>query len=552
MADLGRGGVETPREGGRSFVISEAWPLAIVVTVASVLIRLYVAAFTPLFPDETYYWEFSRRLASGYFDHPPVIAWLVRLGTTIFGDTAFGVRFGAVLAGGGAALFTAAAAKRLRGPRGALIAAAVFALMPLSTGLTLATPDAPLLCFVAATLYALVRVLENPAHSGESFAWWCAAGAALGFAVASKYTAALVGFTVFVGMLAIPQLRARLREPGPYVGTMVALAIFAPVIAWNATHEWASFAFQLNHGLAPVGGSAIKREIDLLGGQATLVSPILFVLIGVAALKALGSSATTHAQRRWPVTGRLFAVVAILVFSFFIYSATKRRVEANWPALAYIPGILVFATHASSRRWGRWSRVALTVAGFITGATYVNSMVPLLPVPARADPIARSAGWDELADVVELELQRRSSPGRKVWVATNRYQDASELAFHLPRNPTTFSLNFHGRPNSYDYWPGFAALASRGDALVLVVDQMGDADPSHPVVEQLRAHFETVRRGEPFVVSRHGAVLRQFQIWSLDGWRGTWPQALVGSGHEAESRDTARFRGHRPLAPTRR
>ena len=530
MADLGRGGVESPQEGGRGLLVSEAWPLAIVVTIGATLVRLFVAASTPLFPDETYYWEFSRRLAGGYFDHPPVIAWLVRMGTLLFGDTSLGVRFGAVLAGGGAALMTAAAAGRVRGPRGGLIAAAVFALMPLSTGLTLATPDAPLLCFAAATLYALVRVLESRAGTRVSLAWWCVAGVALGLAVASKYTAALVGVAVFAGMLALPQLRPRLREPGPYVATAIALIIFAPVIVWNARHDWASFAFQLAHGLAPAGGPVVRRELELLGGQAALVSPILFVLVFVASFKALGASAAVHAQRRSPAAGRLLAVVTLLVFGFFVYSATKRRVEANWPALAYVAGVVVFATHASSRRWSRWSRIGLTVAGFITGVTYVNTFVPLLPVPASADPIARSAGWSELAESVQREIGRHALPGRGMWVAADRYQEASELAFHLPGRPVTFALNLTSRPNSYDYWPGFAERARVGDALVLVVDQLGDDHATHPTVALLRAHFASVHRAEPFVVSYNEEVLRRFQILFLDGWRGTWPQAVVGSG----------------------
>lgn len=528
MADLGAGGVESTPQGERGGVDLDAWRLAIVITIVGTLVRLVVAALTPLFPDETYYWEFSRRLAAGYFDHPPVIAWLVRFGTGIFGETSLGVRFGAVIAGGIAAMFTAASARRLRGPRGGLIAAAVFALMPLSTGLTLATPDAPLLCFVAATIYALVRVLEAPSDSRRSLQWWCIAGLALGLAVASKYTAALVAMAVFIGMMAISELRARLREPGPYVATIIALIVFSPVILWNAAHDWASFAFQLSHGLAPVGGSVAKRELELFGGQVGLVSPILFALLFIAAFRALGSSPAVHARRLSPATGRLLAIVSLLVFAFFVYSATKRRVEANWPALAYIAATVVFATHMSSRAWGRWSRVALTLAGFMSGVTYLNTFVPLVPVPARADPVARSAGWDELTDIVQLELQRRASPGRRLWVATDRYQEASELAFHLPGKPRTFALNLTSRPNSYDYWPGFAGTAARGDGLVLVVDQT--ASPLHPTVEMLRPHFRTVRRGEPFVASRNGEVLRQFQIWSLDGWRGTWPRPVVGSG----------------------
>lgn len=529
MADLGARGVEPSQKGARGVLISDAWRLAIIVTIAATFARMVVAATAPLFPDETYYWEYSRRLAGGYFDHPPAIAWLVRLGTLLFGDSSLGVRFGAVIAGGAAALFTAAAAHRLRGPRGALIAAAVFALMPLSTGLTLATPDAPLLCFAGASVYALVRVLEQPPHTRAALRWWSAAGVALGCAVASKYTGALLGLTVFAGMLAIPELRARLREPGPYVATAIALLVFAPVIVWNATHDWASFAFQLNHGLAPAGGSAIKRELELLGGQAALVSPVLFVLLCVAAFRALRASQAAHAQRRSPVTGRLLAVVSVLIFLFFVYSATKRRVEANWPALAYVTAIVVFATHAGSAKWGRWSRIGITVAGFVTGATYVNTFTPVLPVPAAADPVARSAGWDEYAALVQLEVERRVSPSRRVWIGTDRYQEASELAFHLPGKPTTFALNLTSRRNAYDYWPGFAQRAQRGDALVLVLDQVSDAHAEHPTVGILKQHFALTRRGEAFAVTRNGEPLRQVQIWILDGWRGTWPRAVVGS-----------------------
>src|SRR5829696_9222630 len=106
VADLGDGGVESPPQGERGVLIGDAWRLAIVITIAGTLTRLVVAALTPLFPDETYYWEFSRRLAGGYFDHPPAIAWLVHVGTAIFGDTPLGVRFGPVVAGGCAAFFT--------------------------------------------------------------------------------------------------------------------------------------------------------------------------------------------------------------------------------------------------------------------------------------------------------------------------------------------------------------------------------------------------------------------------------------------------------------
>jgi len=64
--------------------------IAIALVVAASIIRLALAAFIPLLPDETYYWEWSRHIAAGYFDHPPAVALLIRSGTAIFGQTALG------------------------------------------------------------------------------------------------------------------------------------------------------------------------------------------------------------------------------------------------------------------------------------------------------------------------------------------------------------------------------------------------------------------------------------------------------------------------------
>ena len=157
---------------------ARAWRVAIGVTIAAWLVRLLFAARLPLFPDETYYWDWSRRLAGGYFDHPPMIAVLIRAGTTL--ASAFGaeptpvmIRFFPVLAGGVAALAAALTARRIGGARAGLFAALAFAIMPLAAaGLVLATPDAPLLCFEALAVLCVVRALQSPLRSAPSLGWW--------------------------------------------------------------------------------------------------------------------------------------------------------------------------------------------------------------------------------------------------------------------------------------------------------------------------------------------------------------------------------------------
>lgn len=494
--------------------IDRGWRIAVGICVAAGLVRLLIAALTPLFPDETYYWEWSRNLAGGYFDHPPLIAWMIRLGTLVAGDTPLGVRLVPVLAGFVGALFLSATARRVFDGRAAALTAAMLAVLPLAAaGLVLATPDAPLLGVSAAAFYAVVRAMQQPAGSRASFRWWCMAGVALGLALTAKYTAVLIPLGVFIALLARRPLRPLLADAGPYAATAIALLIFSPVMVWNARHDWASFAFQLQHGLGAVSGSIMKREAALLVEQLGLVTPILFVLWVIAIVRA---------ARDRSMVRPVLVVTAVVIFAFFTYSATKRRVEPNWPALAYLPAIVLAAGHAGGRAWRRWMRGGIALAGAFTLVAYVNAFTPVLPVPARNDPAARASSWDELARVVaRARAPRRTPSSSRTWVAADRYQDASELAFHLPGQPRTFALNLAGRTNQYAYWSSFRDHANRGDAMIYVLD---DTEDVHPAAALLAPHFEHMHRGEQVALARDGAVVKVLRVWHFDRWRGTWPR----------------------------
>jgi hypothetical protein len=500
-----------------------SWRIAVAITLVAGLARLIVAALTPLFPDETYYWEWSRHLAPGYFDHPPMIALLVRAGVLVAGDTALGVRIGCVVAGVVAALVLSAAARRIRGDEAAVVTAIVFALMPLAAaGLVLATPDAPLLAASAGVTYAVIRIVQSPAGSAASLRWWCVAGVLLGVAFLSKYTAVLIPLGVVVAFLLMKEQRRRFAEIGPYAATGIALLVFLPVVLWNARHDWASFAFQLQHGLSGGLGSALSREAEMVGGQVGLVSPILFVMSVVAVVEVVRSRQSGDEPR----VRTVLAVMSMAVFAFFVYSATRRRVEANWPALTYLPGVILLATRDTSLTWRRWLRAGYVTAAVISAVAYVNAFTPILPIPAPRDPAARAAGWDDLARATAAVLHDTSAHSeRRTFIAANRYQDASELAFHMDGNPAVMSLNLATRPNQYDFWPGFPERANAGDALVVVVDD-GDR---HPAIDSLASHFIDVAPVGASALARNGDVIKRMRIWRLSEWRGTWPRSQLRS-----------------------
>ncbi|HEY3288331.1 MAG TPA: glycosyltransferase family 39 protein [Gemmatimonadaceae bacterium] len=507
------------------------WTRALQLLAAGTVLRLLMAALVPLTNDEAYYWEWSRRLAAGYFDHPPAIAWLVALG----GDSPLGVRVGSVLAGTLAGLAVLRTARRLGGDAAALWASLIFACLPLAAaGYVLATPDAPLFCALAWTLHAVVEALEAPAASRAALRWWSVAGVAIGVAMLSKYTAVLVPAAIALSCALYAPLRARFREPGPYVAVAIASVVLAPNLWWNATHEWTSFAFQFGHGLgAPKAtglGAVVTRELNLIGGQAGLTSPILFVLLVGAVWRAV--------RQRDDAVLRLLASVSVFVLLFFAWSATRKNVEANWPASAWLPAIILVAleaAHGVRRGWlrgGLWLGAALVVLVYVDAATL---LAPRLGLRPGRDPISQAYGWDAVAGGVGEAVRiaqsaRRGEPmPRHVWVAADRYQQAAQLAWGLRQSGRdsigVFSTNLAGRANQYDLWWGFRERASPGDALVLVLDEAAPeaaaAEPA-PIVA-LAPYFSRVDQGPPVVRSAHGLLLGRQRAWLLRDWRGGWP-----------------------------
>jgi 4-amino-4-deoxy-L-arabinose transferase-like glycosyltransferase len=508
-----------------------AWSQALRIVGAALLVRLALAAVVPLFPDEAYYWEWSRRLAAGYFDHPPAIAWLVRGGTALFGHTPFGVRFLPVLAGAGCALGVVRCARATGGDAAARLAAIVFTVMPLAAaGSVLATPDMPMLCAAAWALYAVLRALGLPDNADQddgrddprrALRWWLVAGAATGLAMASKYTSVLLPLGVLVAFVMHGKLQNRFATPGPYAAVIVAAIVFAPVLGWNAVNDWISFRFQLGHGLgAPRGGAlaAVNRELELAGGQIGLVSPILFFYV-VRAVR----NGFRYSEEGFRL---VLAATCAVPIAFFLYSATRRSVEANWPALAWIGAVVLLASDLPpSARMRAWLGRGIWLAAALTLVVYVHVVVPVIPLPAPRDQVAKAFGWDVVAAAVKRKQNAmrvgRGAPANEVpFVAAERYQDAAELAFHLPDHPRVYSLNLTGRANQYDLWSQLANDAPLGSSVVLLLD---DEDDEPRVIRKLACCFVRIDESEGVSLMRAGELVQRKRIWILTGRRDGWP-----------------------------
>jgi 4-amino-4-deoxy-L-arabinose transferase-like glycosyltransferase len=384
---------------------------------AVTLIRLAAAAAIPLAPDETYYWIWSHALAGGYLDHPPMVALWIRAGTALAGRTALGVRLLGPLAAALASWMLFDAARVLfPGTRAGIVAVTLLnASLLLGVGTVIMTPDSPLLFFWTAAFWAMARVA-----AGGSGRWWLAAGLAGGLALDSKYTALFLWVGIGLWVLLVPAVRPWLRRWQPWAACAIGLLLFAPVLCWNAAHDWA--------GLLKQGGRvedwrparAIGFLAELVGGQIGLATPLVWALC-MAGLAVAIRQAWRSRDPRWS----LLVALSLPPIVVFVQHAFGDRVQGNWPAIIY-PALTVAAGGmAIPRRW--W--VSASALGFaITAVTYGQAATGAFPLPPHLDPIAmRLDGWDGLA--VQAEAARHAINAD--FVVADGYATTSELAWWI-------------------------------------------------------------------------------------------------------------------------
>jgi len=396
------------------------------IVLALVLLRLIAAAVTPLSFDEAYYWTWSKHLAGGYYDHPPMVALVIRLGTMIAGDTELGVRLVSILSALPMSYAVFRASAILFG--GVRVAASAVILLNVTlmaaVGTLIVTPDSPLLVASSFLLFFLAKVLET----GRGV-WWLAVGAAAGAALLSKYTALFFGPAILVWLVSVPKLRHWLASLWLYLGGLVALALFFPVIHWNADHQWVSFIKQL--GRARIEDFRPAFIAELVPTQVAFATPLVFIL-GAMGLHALAWRKAGALPARVLVEAMFWSIVA-----YFVWHSLHARVEANWFAPVYPAFAIAAAVAAHLARWdGRAARLAdfcrrwAAPSGVVMFVALVVQADTGILSGYRRDATVRSigVGWRELADGIE---QARVRAGATCVLAQD-YGTTGWLAFYLP------------------------------------------------------------------------------------------------------------------------
>jgi hypothetical protein len=382
------------------------------------LLSIVQATNTELFDDEAYYWVYSRFIDWGYFDHPPMIAALIKAGYAIFPNE-LGVRLFVLILNSATIFFV----HQLTYKKDDLLFYAVATSVAVAQiGGFIAVPDTPLLFFVVLYFWLYQRFLQNNNITNAILLGVCMA-----CMLYSKYHGVLV-----IGFVLLSNLKL-FANKYIYIAGLVCLALFVPHLYWQYQHNFPSVQFHLFERNA--ADYRFTFTTEYLAGQIAFAGPIIGWFLLWAAFRYRPYSDLERAMK-YTLAG---------TYVVFLISTYKGRVEANWTVTAFIP--LMVLSHrylVQNYRLRKWVYRSIPVTLLVIVAVRLYIMAWFPPV-----------SWikrNEFHGNREWTTEMHKKAGNLPMVFIDTYQKASKYWFYsgIP----AFSLNSpYYRRNNFNMWP---------------------------------------------------------------------------------------------------
>ena len=516
-----------PEDSAPHATVDQHWlRLGYIWIAACLLGRLaYIASKTiQLSQDEAYQWLWSKHLALSYYSKPPLIAYTQFLGTSLWGDTPFGIRFFAPIIAAVLGLVLLRFFVREVNARAGFFLLLIISATPLmSAGGVLMTIDPLSVLFWTAAMLAGWRAVQPDAPTRP----WLWVGLWMGLGFLSKYTELFQLLCWAVFFVLWPPARKHLRRPGPYLALLVNLVCALPVLIWNAQHEWIT----VSH-VADIAGAhsawkpTLKYLGEFLGAELGLLNPIFFVATVWAAI------AFWRRGRHNPRLVYFFSMGAP-VFLAYLAQSFRSSVLPNWIAPSVLPLLCLMVIYWDTKwRLGATKLKPWLVAGLTLGFVLVllahdTNLIEKATgwrLPVNQDPLHRVREWSEVAHVAGIARQKLLADGKPVFIIADHYGLVGEISFYLPeakeavtKEPLVFYQTSPTPENQFYFWPGYKDRQGQNAIFVRELDRGRTSDP--PVPPALEQEFESVTLLGVRNVLYHGRVLRPLQIYACRGLR---------------------------------
>ncbi len=446
--------------------------LGYVLTALLLLLRLaYLAGGRiELSEDEAYQWIWSKHLALSYYSKPLLIACVQFLGTHLWGDNEFGVRFFSPVISAGLSLLLLRFMARAVNGRTAFFVMAILNVTPLiALGSMVMTIDPLSVLFWTAAMVAGWGAVQP----GGTTRQWLWVGLWMGLGSLGKYTNLFQWVCWGVFFAAWPPARAHLRRRGPWLALLIAAFCLLPIVIWNAQHDWITIEHVKSDGRL---GQPWERTftVDFLLTESLVLHPVFFL----GALWAAAAFWRGKPRAAFPLF--LFSMGAPL-FLLYLALSLHSRIELNWIAPSVVPLFCLMAVYWQAR-WAGARRVLKPLLGIGLGLGFMAAVLALdgnllakilhRAPPPGFDPLRRVLGWKELAQMAggeRRDLERRT--GTPVFIIGEHYGFVSQITFYLPEAksrvggaPLVFCYASREPRNQFYFWPDYLGRTGQ-DAL---------------------------------------------------------------------------------------
>jgi 4-amino-4-deoxy-L-arabinose transferase-like glycosyltransferase len=472
---------------------------AMAIITAATVIRLFYAVWLPMLPDETYYLQWAHHLDASYYSKGPAVAYTIAAGTWLFGSHNLGVRFFAVLLSAGTAWQLFLLARRWFDEVTGLLAVLITGVVPLyALGAVVMTIDPLSAFFWVWAAYLFTRAVQD-----DRLIDWLFCGFAVGSGFLAKYLNVfeLASFVLYLAI--VPERRSLLKGRGFWFMLVTTLVCTTPVFWWNWQHHWISGGQLIARGHLDTPGPfliTLSTFLDFLLMQALVISPFLFL----AMLATIFISIARKFRKRDGSLneGEVFLLILFApVFVFYVVLSWHTKCEPNWPAVSYLSLIIILASHWRKMMLAgqRGQPFMIMVFVFAWAQALILHDTQWLPLPQKADPMSRVAGWSEIAARID---QLRTEQHADVLIS-DAYKEAAVFSFYLPDQQFIYAIHNDPPKNQYDFW-GTYPTAPPHRALYITGKET-------PVAMQ--REFNSVTLLERMIVSFRGKPLREYDIY---------------------------------------
>ncbi len=405
--------------------------LAIATTGFMLLLRFLYLGTAELIPDEAYYWNYKEHLSLGYLDHPPMIAWVIWLGTSLFGDNEFGVRFFSYCCGIATLIFIFRLTLLLFDRTSAYISILLVSILPFTaaTGF-LATTDALQVTLWAASLYFIAAVAIKQSASS-----WVGLGICIGLGMLSKYSMALIALSVVLFLCINRPAREWWKHPILYLSGFIALFLFSPTIYWNAQNEWSSFLFQTTRRL---DRSTQFSTHYLFAHLLILLSPLIFIFV-ISTYKNLSLLISEKIKDNLVITTykQYFITFTLIPLAVYVYFSVSHYPRFHWTAPIWLIAIplMSYALSPNSKFANKKIFAASTLYSAAILCLFYGASLhyAALGLPLKVDSqITNHYFWKQSAlKLHEIEQELVRETGQKpLIVGLSKWSIASALRFY--------------------------------------------------------------------------------------------------------------------------